>query len=84
LKKNSTSAVPLEETLGADGVVCLLSIVESGADVCPVGQDIADGEIVFTKGSVLGPAETGLLVSLGHSRVLVHPRPRLANQNQAQ
>ncbi|HEX5502937.1 MAG TPA: molybdopterin molybdotransferase MoeA, partial [Thermomicrobiales bacterium] len=33
---------------------------------------------VMAAGTALGPAETGLLASLGHAEALVHPHPRVA------
>ena len=41
------------------------------------GQDIARGEMVLTRGSVLGAAEIGLLENIGQVRVAV-PRPLVA------
>jgi len=78
LPAGADSVIPFEDTVEADGVVRLRSAVEPGANVRPVGQDFAIGEIVLSRGSVLGPAEIGLLAALGHSRVMVHPRPRVS------
>ena len=41
----------------------------------PIGNDIRSGEKVLAKGSVLGPAEIGLLASIGATRVKVFRRP---------
>jgi molybdopterin molybdotransferase len=56
-----------------------------GADtVVPVelteaaGEDLRRGDAVFAAGQGLGPAEIGLLASLGHDRVRVARRPRVA------
>jgi molybdopterin biosynthesis enzyme len=78
LPAGADAVIPFEETMEAAGVVRLFSTAGSGANVHPAGQDITAGEIVLPKGSVLGPAEIGLLAALGHSRVLVHPRPRVS------
>jgi molybdopterin molybdotransferase len=78
LPAGADAVIPFEETMEAAGVVRLLSVARPGANVRPVGQDIAGGEIALPKGSVLGPAEIGLLAALGHSRVPVHPRPRVS------
>ncbi|MBN2439547.1 MAG: molybdopterin molybdotransferase MoeA [Deltaproteobacteria bacterium] len=78
LPAGADAVIPFEETVEAAGVVRLLSAAEPGANVRPVGQDIAAGEIALPKGSVLGPAEIGLLAALGHSEVSVHPRPRVS------
>lgn len=48
-----------------------------GNSVRPVGEDIRVGERVLTSGTVLRPAEIGLLASLGHAQVRVIRRPRV-------
>ena len=52
--------------------------VERGADIRPAGQDVRRGERVLAKGTVLRPAEIGVLASLGYSRVKVIRRPDVA------
>ncbi|MGI9950932.1 molybdopterin molybdotransferase MoeA [Moorellaceae bacterium AZ2] len=44
----------------------------------PAGSEIRAGEKVLATGTVLGPAEIGLLSALGWEEVLVYPRPRVA------
>ena len=72
------AVIPFEQTAETDGRVRLLSAVGPGENIRAIGQDIASGETVLKKGSVLGPAEIGLLATLGHSRVPVLPRPRVS------
>jgi molybdenum cofactor synthesis domain-containing protein len=78
LPAHADAVIPFEQTREEACVVRLLSHAGPGTNVRPVGQDMAAGEIALPKGSVLGPAEIGLLASLGHSRILVHPRPRVS------
>lgn len=77
LPAGADAVIPFEQTTERASRVHLLAAVKPGANVRPVGQDIAAGEVVLLKGSVLGPAEIGLLATLGHAEVLVHPRPRV-------
>ena len=49
--------------------------VRSGAFVRRPGDDIQPGDVAVTPGSVLGPAQIGLLAAVGKSKVLVHPKP---------
>jgi molybdenum cofactor synthesis domain-containing protein len=77
LPAGADAVIPFESTREEAGVVRLLAPVAPGASVRPAGQDIAAGEVALAKGAELGPAEIGLLASLGHGRVLVHPRPRV-------
>lgn len=45
-----------------------------GEDIRPVGSDVALGQVVLSAGDRLGPAEIGILASVGASRVKVHRR----------
>lgn len=78
LPAGADAVIPFEQTKETKEVVRLLAHVGQGANVRPIGQDIAAGETALSKGSVLGPAEIGLLAAVGESRVWVHPRPRVA------
>lgn len=49
--------------------------VAPGDDVRPVGVDVAPGQIVLHRGDLLGPAELGILATVGTTRVPVHRRP---------
>jgi molybdopterin molybdotransferase len=42
------------------------------------GEDVDVGDRVLDAGSIIGPAEIGMLASLGRSVVAVHQRPRVA------
>ncbi|HEX6350171.1 MAG TPA: gephyrin-like molybdotransferase Glp, partial [Candidatus Dormibacteraeota bacterium] len=42
------------------------------------GADLRPGDVVVTRGRLLGPAELGLAAALGIDRVPVHRRPRVA------
>ena len=63
---------------GDRDVVRIFVAVRSGENVRPLGEDVRAGELVLTKGTVVRPAEIGVLASLGHSRVSVIRRPRVA------
>ncbi len=49
-----------------------------GEHVRPAGEDVRAGEEVLAPGAVLGPAELGVLASLGRTLVRVHRRPQVA------
>ncbi|HMD89498.1 MAG TPA: gephyrin-like molybdotransferase Glp [Anaerolineaceae bacterium] len=58
-----------------------LKITESvkfGTFIRPHGQDIQRGQVVLQCGRRIGPAEVGLLASLGVSRVPVYNKPMIA------
>jgi molybdopterin molybdotransferase len=72
-------AVVPQEDVEADGDrIRIRRPVEPGAYVRPRGEDIQAGERVLEPGRRLGPAEIGLLATLGHSPVRVYRRPRVA------
>lgn len=52
--------------------------VRPGADVRAVGVDVAEGEVVLNRGTRLGPAELGILATVGTASVPVHRRPVVA------
>src|SRR4051794_34783028 len=52
--------------------------ITTGENIRPIGVDMARGQQVLAAGTAIGPAEMGLLASLGHAEPLVHPRPRVA------
>ncbi|GAB4258763.1 MAG: molybdopterin molybdotransferase MoeA [Deferrisomatales bacterium] len=72
------TVIPVEDTRADAECVELLSVPRKGANIRPAGEDVRDGELVLPKGSLVRPAEVGMLASLGRSFVLVHQRPRVA------
>lgn len=49
-----------------------------GDHVLEVGEDVAEGEVLFPRGRRLRPQDVGMLAAVGHSRVKVYRRPRVA------
>ncbi len=56
----------------------ILHAARKGDNVRGAGEDIHAGEVVLPKGTIVRPAEIGVLASLGHHHVPVHRRPRVA------
>lgn len=52
--------------------------VRSGEFVRGVGQDIQPGDVAVAVGTILAPAQIGLLAAVGRDKVLVYPRPRIS------
>ena len=78
LPEGADAVVPQEDTETTDGHVTLKRTVDTGAYVRPRGEDLRVGDAVLAPGVAIGPAEIGLLATLGMSQVLVHRRPRVA------
>jgi molybdopterin molybdotransferase len=72
------TVIRVEDTRTVDGEVELLVSVEPDRDVRHPGEDVRAGQVVLDAGVRLGPAELGVLASLGRARVLAGPRPRVA------
>jgi molybdopterin molybdotransferase len=63
--------------LDGDGVI-LPAVSRPGQNVRRAGEDLAAGRAALRAGRRIGPAELGLLASLGLAEVAVHRRPRIA------
>lgn len=72
------AVVPLRWVDGGQSQVQVLRGVRSGAYVRHTGDDVQPGDVAVRSGTVVGPAQVGLLAAVGRERVLVHPRPRLS------
>jgi molybdopterin molybdotransferase len=72
------AVLPLRWTDGGDARVTVLRGVRSGAYVRRTGDDVQPGDVAVRAGTIIGPAQVGLLAAVGRERVLVHPRPRLS------
>ena len=72
------AVVPVEHTSAAGRRVEVKKPVRPGANVRLAGEDIAAGERVVAAGTVLRPAEIGVLAAIGRAEVLAVPRARVA------
>jgi molybdopterin molybdotransferase len=70
--------IPVELTEERDAALHIARALQPGDYVHTVGQDIARGATVLERGSVVAPADVGLLAALGVTRVAVHRRPLVA------
>ncbi|KAL1558303.1 calnexin Cnx1 [Salvia divinorum] len=70
--------VEVESAASGQKRIRVLKQVSQGLDIRPVGCDIAKGDIVLKSGERLGPAEIGLLVTVGMTSVKVYPMPKVA------
>jgi molybdopterin molybdotransferase len=67
-----------EDCRERDGSVEVLVPVAPGKEVRRAGEDMRAGEVVLERGTLLGPAELGVLASAGAARVRCARRPRVA------
>lgn len=76
--EQTSEAVSEKATGKGSPEVEILAASERGANVRRAGEDIRRNTVVLAAGTSLRPPEIGLLASIGHSRVSVHRRPRVA------
>ncbi len=79
LPPGADAVVRIENTEPADDhVIIHQDEVSPGENIRPVGVDIPRGSLVLTAGTAIGPAEIGLLATLGIDPIRVYRRPRVA------
>lgn len=72
------AVVPFEETEEGDGWVKIAGPVKVGEHIRYRGEDVLEGDIVLTCGTVIRPPEISMLASLGKLFVPVFRRVRVA------
>ena len=70
--------IPVEELQFREEKVLITQKSKSGEHIRPLGDDIRQGELLYTMGTVLKPVDIGVLASIGRTRVKVIPRPKIA------
>lgn len=74
--QGADAVVMVEHTEERDGHVIVHEMdLRPGANIRPIGQDIATGDLVLKQGLVLGPAEIGVVATLGRATARVIPPP---------
>jgi len=72
------TVVRVEDTDNAMDVVTITRATPPGLSVRKAGEDLRSGEVVVARGTLLRPAEIGVLASIGRSRVATIRRPNVA------
>jgi len=72
------AVVRFEDTRREGDIIYILKEVKPGAEIRRAGEDVKKGELKLRKGTVIRPAEVGMLAALGKKRVKVIRRPRVA------
>jgi molybdopterin molybdotransferase len=76
---DATDTVVMQEHVRLDGArVVIEAGHRPGQNVRPAGEDIRRGDLALEPGTLLRPAQLGLLASLGVGEVTVLRRPRVA------
>jgi molybdopterin molybdotransferase len=79
IPRGADSIVMQEDVIAiADGYVRFSDPARTGAHIRRIGADVKNGDVVLASGTLIGPAELGILAAVGQSSVSVHRRPRVA------
>jgi molybdenum cofactor synthesis domain-containing protein len=78
LPPGADAVIMVEDTEEQDGVLTVRRALKPGDYVLPPGSDLAEGQLVLRRGTLLGPAEIGLLMTVGRPRVSVYRQPVVA------
>lgn len=74
---SADAVVMVEFTEERDGYVEIKTTTETDSNIRPVGQDLAQGQLVLAQGALLSAPEIGLLAMTGKTELSVHPAPRV-------
>ena len=72
------SVIRVEDTDAGEHEVLVRDARDAGRNVRPRGEDLRIDDVAVARGSVLGPAQLGVLASVGCASVEVYRRPRVA------
>ncbi len=78
IPRGADAVVMVERTHRLGDELMVYRSVTPGENVQSAGGDVRVGETVLTAGSLLGPAEVGILAASGRRRVRVFAKPRVA------
>ncbi len=72
------SVIRVEDTDGGEHQVTIRDARDVGRNVRPRAEDLKKGTIAVERGTTIGPAQLGVLASVGCASVPVYRRPRVA------
>ncbi len=78
LPQGANSVIMVERTQEKDGWLEVDAAPGEGDNIRPRAQDLSRGQLVLKAGTLLGPAELGLIATTGKARFKVIRRPRFA------
>jgi molybdopterin molybdotransferase len=78
IPRGADSVIRIEDTdRGVDNVL-IYDARDAARNVRPRGEDLSEGGVALEAGTVIGPAQLGVLASVGAATITVHRRPRVA------
>jgi molybdopterin molybdotransferase len=76
--EGADAVISQENTHQEGRTITIFAAAEKAENIRFAGQDVQKGELVVKKGSVLRPADIGMLAALGKTFVSVYQKPRVA------
>ncbi len=77
MSDGSDTLIPIENVEVTDNEVKIVTPVNKGFAVRPVGENYFKGEILIKKGTKIGFAEIGVMAEIGKIQVAVYSKPRV-------
>lgn len=77
MPRGADAVVPVEATDGGVVKVQVFTPSVAGQHVREEGEDVRQGAVILSRGTLLGPGQIALLAAAGVARVLVVPKPRV-------
>ena len=78
IPQGADTVLKIEDTEAKPDRVKVFKAEERGANIRPKGEDVRKGDCIIPKGTVIRPAEAGMLAILAKPFVFVYQRPRVA------
>ncbi len=72
------AVIMVEQTSEQDNILQVETAPGRGDNIRPKAQDLHDGQLILKAGTLLGPAELGLIATIGLAHFKVIRRPRIA------
>ncbi len=75
---NADTLIPIEHVVVEKDEIVIKEPVDKGYSVRPIGENYKKGEVLITKGTLIGFAEIGVMASLNVVMPLVYQQPKVA------
>ncbi|MGI6451799.1 MAG: gephyrin-like molybdotransferase Glp [Desulfitobacteriia bacterium] len=78
IPEGGDAVIKFEETVAQGNRVSVFAALRADENIVPAGEDVAKGDVIACRGTVVSPPLLGLMASLGFTRVPVYQPPRIA------
>lgn len=78
IPKGVDAVLRVEQARREGDAIVVMSRLEQGRNICPIGEDAKEHQLLLSRGHVIRPQDIGLMVALNRRYVKVVRRPRVA------